>query len=138
VPPPKIGTGILKVTPVHDPSDFEIAGRLGLDPVNVFNPDGTINANGGPFEGRRREAARAAVVERLDEEGLLGEIRDYTFRAGHCDRCGTVIGIPSYFPIILYLQPPASQHNQKRKSKTSKRRQERAERAEMKNKHANK
>jgi valyl-tRNA synthetase len=88
---PGFGTGILKVTPAHDPSDFEIAGRLGLDPVNVLNPDGTINANGGPFEGRSRAAGRAAVVERLDEEGLLGEIRDYTFRVGHCDRCGTVI-----------------------------------------------
>jgi valyl-tRNA synthetase len=85
------GTGVLKVTPAHDPNDFEIGGRLGLEPVNVLNPDGTINANGGPFEGMRREAARAAVVERLDEEGLLGVIRDYTFRVGHCDRCGTVI-----------------------------------------------
>jgi valyl-tRNA synthetase len=88
---PGFGTGVLKVTPAHDPNDFEIAGRLGLGSVNVLNPDGTINANGGPFEGMSREAARAAVVERLDEEGLLGEIRDYTFRVGHCDRCGTVI-----------------------------------------------
>jgi valyl-tRNA synthetase len=88
---PGFGTGVLKVTPAHDPNDFEIGGRLGLEPVNVLNPDATINASGGPFVGMSREAARAAVVERLDEEGLLGEIRDYTFRVGHCDRCGTVI-----------------------------------------------
>jgi len=88
---PTFGTGILKVTPAHDPNDFEIGRRLGLDPVNVLNPDGTINANGGAFEGMSREEARLAAVERLDEEGLLGEIRDYTFRVGHCDRCGTVI-----------------------------------------------
>jgi valyl-tRNA synthetase len=88
---PSFGTGVLKVTPAHDPNDFEIAGRLGLDPVNVLNPDGTINANGGPFEGMSREEAREAVVERLGGEGLLGEIRAYTFRVGHCDRCGTVI-----------------------------------------------
>jgi valyl-tRNA synthetase len=88
---PSFGTGVLKVTPAHDPNDYEIGGRLGLDPVNVLDPDGTINANGGPFGGMSREEARGAVVDRLGEEGLLGEIRDYTFRVGHCDRCGTVI-----------------------------------------------
>ena len=88
---PGFGTGILKVTPAHDPNDFEIAGRIGLDPVNVMNPDATINENGGPFAGLDREGARAAVVERLDERELLGEVRDYRFRVGTCDRCGTVI-----------------------------------------------
>ena len=88
---PSFGTGVLKVTPAHDPNDYEIGERLDLDPVNVLNPDGTINAKGGPFEGMSREEAREAVVERLGEEGLLGEIRAYTFRVGHCDRCGTVI-----------------------------------------------
>jgi valyl-tRNA synthetase len=88
---PSFGTGILKVTPAHDPNDFEIGKRLGLKPVNVMNPDGTINENGGPFAGMSREEARKAVVERLDEEGLLGEVRDYPHRVGHCDRCGAVI-----------------------------------------------
>jgi valyl-tRNA synthetase len=88
---PSFGTGVLKVTPAHDPNDFEIAGRLGLDPVNVLNPDGTINETGGPFAGMSREDGRAAVVARLDELGLLGEVRDYRYRVGHCDRCGTVI-----------------------------------------------
>ncbi|ABG04497.1 valyl-tRNA synthetase [Rubrobacter xylanophilus DSM 9941] len=88
---PEFGTGVLKVTPAHDPNDFEIGRRLGLEPVNVMNPDGTINENGGPFRGLSREEARRAVVERLEKEGLLGEVRDYAFRVGHCDRCGTVI-----------------------------------------------
>jgi valyl-tRNA synthetase len=88
---PSFGTGVLKVTPAHDPNDFEIGNRLGLDPVNVLNPDGTINSNGGSFEGMSREAARAAIVARLDELGLLGEVRDYRYRVGHCDRCGAVI-----------------------------------------------
>jgi valyl-tRNA synthetase len=88
---PSFGTGVLKVTPAHDPNDFDIAGRLDLDPVNVLNPDGTINETGGPFAGMSREDARAAVVARLDEVGLLGEVRDYRYRVGHCDRCGTVI-----------------------------------------------
>jgi valyl-tRNA synthetase len=85
------GTGVLKVTPAHDPNDFEIGKRLRLEPVNVLEPDGTINAYGGPFEGMSREDARKAVVARLSEEGLLGEVRDYPHRVGHCDRCGAVI-----------------------------------------------
>lgn len=88
---PSFGTGVLKVTPAHDPNDFEIGKRLGLDPVNVLNPDGTINANGARFEGLPREEARKAVADALDAEGLLGEVRDHRHRVGHCDRCGTVI-----------------------------------------------
>ena len=88
---PEFGTGVLKVTPAHDPNDFEIGARLGLDPVNVMNPDGTINAAGGAFEGMSREGAREAVVRELEGSGLLGGVRPYAFRVGHCDRCGAVI-----------------------------------------------
>jgi valyl-tRNA synthetase len=88
---PEFGTGILKVTPAHDPNDFHIGDRLGLEPVNVMNPDGTINAYGGPYAGMSREEARRGVVEGLRERGLLGEVRDYRHRVGHCDRCGTII-----------------------------------------------
>jgi valyl-tRNA synthetase len=88
---PEFGTGVLKVTPAHDPNDFEIGERLGLEPVNVMNPDGTINNNGAEFAGLSREEARAAVAEKLDERGLLGEARPYRHRVGHCDRCGAVI-----------------------------------------------
>jgi valyl-tRNA synthetase len=88
---PEFGTGVLKVTPAHDPNDFEIGERHGFPAVNVLNPDGTINDNGGPFEGMTREEARSALVERLDKEGLLGEVKEYRHRVGHCDRCGAVI-----------------------------------------------
>ncbi len=88
---PAFGTGVLKVTPAHDPNDFEIGGRLGLDPVNVLNPDGTINANGADFAGMDRMDARKAMAERLDGRGLLGEVKEYRHRVGHCDRCGTII-----------------------------------------------
>jgi valyl-tRNA synthetase len=88
---PSFGTGVLKVTPAHDPNDYEIAQRHDLPAVNVLNRDGTINANGGPFEGMSREGARKAIVERLDAEGFLGEVRPHRYRLGHCDRCGTVI-----------------------------------------------
>src|SRR5215217_7672591 len=88
---PEFGTGALKITPAHDPNDFEIGRAHGLEPVNVMNPDGTINDAGGPFEGMTREEARTALVVGLDEEGLLGEVRAYRHRVGHCDRCGAVI-----------------------------------------------
>ena len=88
---PAFGTGVLKVTPAHDPNDFEIGQRYDLAPVNVMNPDGTINENGAEFAGMTREEARKAVVGRLGEEGLLGEVREYRHRVGHCDRCGAVI-----------------------------------------------
>ncbi|MDQ4129167.1 MAG: valine--tRNA ligase [Actinomycetota bacterium] len=88
---PGFGTGVLKVTPAHDPNDFDIGDRLGLEPVNVMNADGTISENGGPFAGQSREEAREAVASRLDERGLLGEVKPHMFRIGTCDRCGTVI-----------------------------------------------
>jgi valyl-tRNA synthetase len=88
---PSFGTGVLKVTPAHDPNDYEIAQRHDLRAVNVLNRDGTINADGGPFEGMSREEARKTIVERLDSDGLLGEVRPHRYRLGHCDRCGTVI-----------------------------------------------
>ena len=88
---PEFGTGVLKVTPAHDPNDFEIGERHGFPSVNVLNPDGTINENGGPFVGMTREGARSALIKRLDEERLLGEVREYRHRVGHCDRCGAII-----------------------------------------------
>jgi valyl-tRNA synthetase len=88
---PEFGTGVLKVTPAHDPNDFEIGQRLGLPQVNVLNPDGTINAEGARFEGLSREEARKAIAEGLSDLGLLGDVKEYIHRVGHCDRCGTVI-----------------------------------------------
>ncbi len=88
---PEFGTGTLKVTPAHDPVDFDIGKAHGLDSVNIFNGDGTINANGGPFEGLTRDQARTAVVERLRSEGLLEKAEPYRHAVGHCDRCDTPI-----------------------------------------------
>ncbi len=88
---PSFGTGVLKVTPAHDPNDFEIGRKLDIEPINVMNPDGSINDNGALFAGTSREEARTAVVSRLEEEGLLAEVKDYVHRVGHCDRCGAVI-----------------------------------------------
>jgi valyl-tRNA synthetase len=88
---PEFGTGVLKITPAHDPVDFQIGKRLGLPAVNIFNPDGTVNEEGGPFAGMDRYEARKAMVERLEAEGLLERVLPYRHAVGHCHRCHTQI-----------------------------------------------
>jgi len=88
---PEFGTGVLKITPAHDPTDFEIGKRCGLDTLNILNGDGTINDNGGPFASMDRDQARQAVVKRLQEEDLLEKVVPYQHAVGHCQRCGTAV-----------------------------------------------
>lgn len=88
---PDFGTGILKVTPAHDPCDFEIGERHNLETINIFNPDATLNGNTGQYEGLDRYQAREKVVEDLKRDGLLKKIEDYTHSIGHCQRCDTVV-----------------------------------------------
>ena len=85
------GTGALKVTPGHDPTDFEIGQRHSLDTVNVMNLDGTLNEEAGPYQGYDRYRAREAIVEQLEREGLLDRVEPYGMSIGHCDRCDTVV-----------------------------------------------
>jgi len=87
----EFGTGVVKITPAHDPNDFEVAKRNNLPEINVLNDDATINENGGIFAGMTREAARKAVVKDFEERGLLVKIEDYTHNVGTHDRCSTVI-----------------------------------------------
>lgn len=87
----EFGTGAVKITPAHDPNDFEVGKRHGLPEINIMNDDATINANGGKFQGMDRYAARAAIVKELEEMGLLVKIEDYSHNVGTHDRCGTTI-----------------------------------------------
>ncbi len=87
----EFGTGVVKITPGHDPNDFEVGKRHDLPIVNVMNDDGTINENGGRFEGMTDLEARDAIVEQLRSEGLLVKIEDYSHNVGTHDRCGTTI-----------------------------------------------
>jgi valyl-tRNA synthetase len=87
----EFGTGAVKVTPAHDPNDFEIGRRCHLPAINIMSPNGTINAEGGPFEGMTIPAAREAVVNRLQQEGAIGGITEHSHPVGHCERCGTVV-----------------------------------------------
>ncbi len=88
---PEFGTGAVKVTPAHDPNDFEIGRRHGLDMPTIMDERGVITAHG-PFEGMDRFEARPAIVAALREQGrIVAEKRPYVHAVGHCSRCDTVI-----------------------------------------------
>ena len=87
----EFGTGVVKITPAHDPNDFEVGKRHDLPIINIMNDDATINKNGGKFDGMDRYEARAAIVKELDEMGLLVKIEDYSHNVGTHDRCKTTI-----------------------------------------------
>ncbi len=88
---PEFGTGAVKVTPAHDPNDFETGRRHGLEFVNILDTEGRINEAGGPFRGMDRFEAREAVLAALEERGLLRGTRDHAMSVGHCQRCDTVV-----------------------------------------------
>ena len=87
----EFGTGVVKITPAHDPNDFEVGKRHTLPAVNIMNDDATINANGGKYEGLDRYEARKKIVEELERERLLVRIEDYSHNVGTHDRCKTTI-----------------------------------------------
>ncbi len=83
---PAFGTGCVKVTPAHDPNDFEMGQRHNLPFINIMNKDGSLNQNAGPFQGQDRFVARKNVVQRLEEEGYLVKIEDYKHTVPYSDR----------------------------------------------------
>jgi len=85
------GTGAVKITPAHDPVDFEISQRQGLPLINIMNPDATMNKNAGPYAGLDRFSCRDAILLDLEKDGLLVKIEPYSHSVGHCQRCQTVI-----------------------------------------------
>ncbi len=88
---PEFGTGAVKVTPAHDPIDFEIGQRAGLPSVIIFDDSAVVNDNGGRFSGLDRYAARAAVKEALEAGGYLIGVEEHRHSVGHCYRCKTAI-----------------------------------------------
>ncbi len=85
------GTGCVKITPAHDPNDFEVGQRHGLENILVMNGDGTINANGGKYEGMDRYEARKAIVHDLEEGGWLVKIEPHVHNVGTCYRCHNTV-----------------------------------------------
>ena len=88
----EFGSGALKVTPAHDPNDYELGLRHNLPQINIFNPDGTLNQSAGSdYQGMDRFECRQAVVENLRDRGLLIKIVPHPHSVGHHDRCGAVV-----------------------------------------------
>jgi valyl-tRNA synthetase len=88
---PEFGTGAVKVTPAHDPNDFEAGKRHNLPQINVMDEHAHMNQNAGPYAGLDRFAARKRVVQDLREQGFLVAEKDYALAIGKCERCGTII-----------------------------------------------
>ena len=88
---PEFGTGAVKITPAHDPNDFEAGKRHNLPQIDVMDLHARMNENAGPYKGLDRYEAREAVLADLKEQGFLVAEKDYTVPLGKCDRCGTVV-----------------------------------------------
>ena len=87
----KFGTGVVKITPAHDPNDFQVGKRHNLPEINMLNDDATINENGGKYAGMDRYEARKAMVEDLKAAGLLVKVEDHVHNVGTHDRCKTTV-----------------------------------------------
>ncbi|MBQ4109456.1 MAG: valine--tRNA ligase [Clostridia bacterium] len=85
------GTGCVKITPAHDPNDFEVGLRHNLEQIKVLNDDATINSYGGKYEGLDRYEARKQIVEDLEKEGFLIKVVPHKHNVGECYRCGTTV-----------------------------------------------
>ena len=85
------GTGCVKITPAHDPNDFEMGQRHNLESIVVMNSDGTMNAGAGHFVNMPRELARKQVVAELEVQGLLEKVEEHGHSVGHCSRCNTTV-----------------------------------------------
>jgi valyl-tRNA synthetase len=88
---PEFGTGIVKITPAHDPNDFEMGKRHDLTPINVMNPDGTMNEEAGPYAGMDRFDCRKKLLKDLEAQGLMEKIEEHVHQVGHCYRSKCVI-----------------------------------------------
>lgn len=88
---PEFGTGVVKITPAHDPNDFEVGNRHDLERIIVINPDGTMNENAGDFEGLDRFTAREKIVEELKKRDLLISVEKIKHNVGHSERSGAMI-----------------------------------------------
>ena len=87
----EFGTGVVKITPAHDPNDFEVGKRHNLPEINILNDDATINNLGGKYAGMDRYEARKAMVADLEAQGLLVRVEDHVHNVGTHDRCKTTV-----------------------------------------------
>ena len=108
----EFGTGCVKITPAHDPNDFEVGKRHNLEEINILNDDATINSIGGKYEGMDRYEARKAIVAELEELGLLVKVVPHTHMVGTHDRCNTTVEPmvkPQWFVKMTEMAKPAKE-----------------------------
>ena len=108
----EFGTGCVKITPSHDPNDFEVGKRNDLEEINIMNDDATIKLPGSKYDGMERYEARKAIVEDLEELGLLVKVVPHTHMVGTHDRCGTTVEPlvkPQWFVKMAEMAKPAKE-----------------------------
>lgn len=88
---PQFGTGAVKVTPAHDPNDFDMGARHNLEQIVVINNDGTMAENTGKYAGLDRYECRKQLIEDLKQQGYLISIEEHEHAVGHCSRCSTTV-----------------------------------------------
>ncbi len=106
----KFGTGVLKVTPAHDPVDFKLGRKHGLEQINIMNGDASINSSGGDYEGMDRLEAREAILDDLKARSLFIKSEPHRHSVGHCYRCHTMVEprlSPQWFVKMAPLAKPA-------------------------------
>ena len=109
---PNFGTGAVKITPAHDPNDFEVANRHNLPSITVIGKDAVMTAEAGPYAGMERYACRGQLVDDLKAGGFLVKVEEHSHAVGHCYRCGTTIEplvSPQWFVRMAPLAAPAIQ-----------------------------
>jgi len=104
---PAFGTGLVKVTPAHDPNDFDMGLRHNLEMISVIDEDGRMTEAAGPFQGMDRFACRREVLKQLEALGLLEKVSDHPHNVGHCDRCKTVVEPALSTQWFVKMQPLA-------------------------------
>src|SRR4051812_14029004 len=104
---PEFGTGAVKVTPAHDPNDFQAGLRHNLPQIEVMDEHARMNQNAGPYAGLKREEARKRILEDLREQGFLTGEKDYNLALGKCDRCGSVVEPRLSTQWFIKIQPLA-------------------------------
>jgi len=104
---PAFGTGLVKVTPAHDPNDFEMGARHNLEMISVIDEDGRMTEAAGPFQGMERFECRREVLKQLEALGLLDKVSDHPHNVGHCDRCKTVVEPALSTQWFVKMQPLA-------------------------------
>ena len=104
---PAFGTGLVKVTPAHDPNDFEMGVRHNLEMISVIDEDGRMTEATGPFQGMERFECRREVLKQLESLGLLEKVSDHPHNVGHCDRCKTVVEPALSTQWFVKMQPLA-------------------------------